>query len=102
MLPADNDQVNGIDDIDGSAFKEMYVHQIIDLRNSIFGEMRKELNVTNHYHIQACNLNKRSVTKENLVGWLETVSIPRLIQHTIIRKCCTYHGVGLQTPRREN
>ena len=73
MLPVHNDHVNGIDDIDGSAFKETYVRQIIDARDNVFGEMCKELNVTNHHHIQACNLNKRSVTKEKLVGWLETV-----------------------------
>jgi hypothetical protein len=35
--------------------------------------MCKELNISNKQNIQACNLNKRSVTKEKLSGWLETV-----------------------------
>ena len=73
MLPVQNDHVDGLDDIIGSAFKEMNVRQIIAARDSVFDEMCNELNVTNRQHIQACNLNERTVTKEKLVGWLETV-----------------------------
>ena len=73
MLPVQNDHVNGLDDIIGPAFKELYVRQIIDARDSVFDEMCKELNITNRQHIQACYLNRRTVTKEKLVGWLETV-----------------------------
>ena len=35
--------------------------------------MCKELNITSHHQIQECYLNKRSVTKEKLIKWLETV-----------------------------
>ena len=73
MLPVENNHVNGLDDILGTDFKELYVRQIIAARDSVFGEMCKELNITDHHNIQACNLNKRSVTKEKLIGWLETV-----------------------------
>ena len=73
MLPVQNDHVNRLDDIIGPAFKELYVRQIIDARDSVFDEMCKELNITNRQHIQACYLNRRTVTKEKLVGWLETV-----------------------------
>ena len=49
------------------------MRQIIAARDSVFEEMCKELKVTNHHQIQACNLNKRNVTKEKIVGWLESV-----------------------------
>jgi hypothetical protein len=51
----------------------MYVRQIIAARHSIFEKMCKELKITNHHQIQACNLNKRNVTKEKIFGWLESV-----------------------------
>ena len=73
MLPVQNDHVDGLDNIDESAFKELNVRQIIAARDSVFEEMCKELKVTNHHQIQACNLNKRNVTKEKIVGWLESV-----------------------------
>jgi hypothetical protein len=74
MLPVKNDYLDGLDDADASAFKELNVRQITAARDSVFDEMCKELKVTNHHQIQACNLNKRNVTKENIVGWLESVS----------------------------
>ena len=73
MLPVQNEIVDFMDDIDGQDFKEIWVKQIVDARNSIFSEMCKELNITSHHHIQECYLNKRSVTKEKLIRWLETV-----------------------------
>ena len=73
MLPVQNDHVDGLDNIDESAFKELNVRKIIAARDSVFEEMCKELKVTNHHQIQACNLNKRNVTKEKIVGWLESV-----------------------------
>ena len=73
MIPVQNHHVDGIDDFIGQTLKELYVRQIVAARDSIFSEMCKELNVTNHHHIQACFLNKRSVTKDKLIGWLETV-----------------------------
>ena len=34
--------------------------------------MRNDLNVTSNEHIQAVSLNRRIITKEKLVKWLET------------------------------
>ena len=73
MLPVENDHVDGLEGIGETAFKELNVRQINAARDSVFADMCKELNVTNGRHIQACNLKKKSVTKEKLVGWLETV-----------------------------
>ena len=70
MIPVQNDHVDGLDNIDESAFKELNVRQIIAARDSVFEEMCK---VAYHHQIQACNLNKRNVTKEKIVGWLESV-----------------------------
>ena len=64
--------MDGLDDIFGPAFEELNVRQIIEARD--IGEiMCKEMIVTDHYQIQACNLNRRSLTIEKLIGWLETV-----------------------------
>ena len=80
MIPVSNDYTGGIDDI-GPDFKELSVHQIVEARNGVFQEMRKELKVTTNHEIQKCNLDKRSVTKDKLIHWLETVCF-------ILDSCC--------------
>ena len=74
MLPIDNNHTEGLDDVVGEPFKELYVRQIITARDSIFDEMCAELKIENHHHVQACFLNRKTVTKDKLVRWLETVS----------------------------
>ena len=73
MLPVSNDHVDGLEDIPAETFKELYVRQIVEARNSVFEDMCKELKITNHHHIQKCYLDKPSITKAKLIGWLETV-----------------------------
>ena len=73
MLSVSNDHVDRLDDIIGPVFKEMYVRQIIEARNSFFDEIHKDLKVDNDNCIQACYLNRKSITKDKLVRWLETV-----------------------------
>ena len=73
MLPLQNKQVDSLDLIVGEDFKELYVQQIVQARGSVFTEMCRELNISDFQNIQAVNLNKGSVTKEKLTGWLETV-----------------------------
>ena len=46
---------------------------MISASDSVFREMYKELNVDNIEIIKQCHLNKRSVPKEKLAEWLETV-----------------------------
>ena len=72
MIPVENDYTYDIDDI-GPDFKELNVRQIVEARNGVFQEMRKELKVTTNHEIQKCNLDRRSITKEKLIHWLETV-----------------------------
>ena len=64
-----------MDDMVGYGYKEMYLKQIVGARDAIFAEMCKELNTTNHHHIQRCFLDKRNITKEKLIRWLETVCL---------------------------
>ena len=73
MLPVQNEIVDVMDDVMGNGYKELYMRQIADARDAIFAEMCKELNITNHHHIQRCFLDKRNITKEKLIRWLETV-----------------------------
>jgi hypothetical protein len=98
MIPVTNDYVDGLDDIEGGVFKEFFVRKIVQIqaRDSVFGDICKNLNITNPHHIQACHLSKRSVTKEKLIGWLETVcyildsfSVP-LLQNAvpIVQRVC--------------
>lgn len=53
MLPLKNDHVNGIDNLVGSAFKEIHVRKIASARDSICNEMCQQLNITDYKHIQA-------------------------------------------------
>ena len=73
MLPVQNKHVDGLDDIPAEVFKELYVRQIIAARDSVFGDMFDELKISNPHHIQRCYLDKPSITKAKLIGWLETV-----------------------------
>ena len=73
MLPVQNEIVDVMDEIIGNGYKELYLKQIVGARDAIFAEMCQELNITNHHHIQRCYLDKRNVTKDKLIRWLETV-----------------------------
>lgn len=73
MIPVKNHHVQDLEDIKGPVFKDLYVQQIVKARDSIFNEMCEELSITNNHDIQSCYLNKRTVSKEKLSNWLETV-----------------------------
>ena len=74
MLPLGN---QFLDDIDGDVgedgiFKADYVKQVKDAAESVFLNMRTACKVTESVNIRACYLNKSSITKAQLVEWLET------------------------------
>ena len=74
MIPVQNDHVDLLDDhIPAETFKELYVRQIVAARNSVFGDMFNVLKISNPHHIQKSYLDKPSITKAMLIGWLETV-----------------------------
>ena len=52
MLPVQNEHVDGLDDIPPETFMELSVHQIIDARNSVFDDMRKELKIFDNQFVQ--------------------------------------------------
>ena len=62
----------------------------------MFFVMYKELNVTTNHHIQVCYLNRISVTKGKLVGWLESRDYMLLTiltrQCTVAREFCAHSG----------
>ena len=60
------------DDINGE-FKMFSVSQVISASDIVFRKMCQELNFDNIDTIKQCHLNKRSVPKEKLAEWLETV-----------------------------
>jgi hypothetical protein len=74
MIPVSNDYTDGIDDI-GPDFKELNDHQIVEARNGVFEEIRKELKVITNHKIQKRYLDRRSVTKDKFIHWLRTVCL---------------------------
>ena len=73
MRPVQNVHVDQLDDVINEEFKMINVSQVISARDSIFREMQQELNVSRDLHIRQCHFNKRTVSKEKLAEWLETV-----------------------------
>ncbi len=73
MYPLQNEHVNVIEYNSEEPFKGQYVEQVIRARDSVFGEMCQEMGIENHQDIRAANMGKRSITKDKLMGWLETV-----------------------------
>ena len=73
MMPLQNKHVEVLDEMFGSDFKELFVEQIVKARDSIFEEMCQEMNVNDFQNVRAVNMTKKTVTKEKLCGWLETV-----------------------------
>ena len=91
MIAVQNDHVNRLDNIVGRAFKELYVCQILEARDSVFQDMSKELIVTNHYHIICRHVIPiEVVTKKELIGRLEIAYlyhyIPDLFSVTVCQK----------------
>ena len=73
-MPAlQNIHVDELDDVTGEEFSMLNVSQVLTASDSVIRDIHKELNLDNVDLIRQCNLNKRSVTKEKLAEWLETV-----------------------------
>ena len=74
MLPLGNEFVDDIDSDVGEdgIFKADYVKQVKDATESVFLNMRIACKVTDSVNIRSCYLNKSSITKAQLVEWLET------------------------------
>ena len=64
--------------------------------NSVFQEMRQELNKTANNEIYKCNLTSQSVTKDKLIHWLETVCF-------LVEECQAVYSCfvgGAESPRK--
>ena len=68
-----NVHVNQLDTVVNGEFNMLNVSQVITATDSVFREMSKELNIDNDCMIKQAHLNKRTVPKEKLAEWLETV-----------------------------
>ena len=73
MHPLSNDHVDCLGECDPSSFREMSVEQVIRAKDSICSEMCEKLNVQNYEDIRAVNMAKKTVTRDMLVDWLDTV-----------------------------
>ncbi len=73
MFPLQNKHVDVLGECGLESFKGAFVEQVIRARDSIFDEMCQDLNISENTGVRASNLGKRSVTKEKLITWLETV-----------------------------
>ena len=76
MLPLENRHLEGMEEPIDQIFHGLYVEQVEKATKSVLDEICEEINVgsDNYRNIRSCYLmNKRSVTKEKLCDWLETV-----------------------------
>ena len=73
MARIQNVHVNQLRDVIDGEFNMLNVSQVITATDSVFREMSKELNIGNDCIIKQAHLNKRTVPKEKLAEWLETV-----------------------------
>ncbi len=77
MMPLDNKHIEGMEEPIDQLFSQKFVDQVERARNSVCDEICQELGVrvqdSQYQDIRACYMNKRSVTKEKLCDWLETV-----------------------------
>ena len=73
-MPLENEYVENISNEVGEDgdFTRDYVKQVKDATNSLFGDMCKSCGVSYSQDIRACYLNKPSITKAQLIDWLET------------------------------
>ena len=58
-MPLDNKHMNALQEYWNEPFKDKYVEQIITARDSIFSEMRDELNVTTNQDVEHTTWLKR-------------------------------------------
>ena len=73
MFPLQNEHLDAIGFNPGDPFKGMYVEQVMRACDSVFNEMRKEMGIDPYEEIRAPYMGKKSITKEKLMHWLETV-----------------------------
>ena len=69
----DNKHTELVQEIIGDEFRGMFAEQLGQARSSVFNEMCQEMNITNLDDVRACNMAKKTITRDKLVNWLETV-----------------------------
>ena len=74
MLPLDNKHVEFLDENFRDPFDGKYVEQIYRAKESICAEMREELNITDDQHVRAYYMAKKTVTRDKLISWVETLN----------------------------
>ena len=73
MMPLDNKHTESLQEYTCGPFKEVFVEQVTRARDSVFDEICQELNITEYQDVRACYMAKKTVTRDKLVTWLETV-----------------------------
>ena len=74
MLPLDNKHVEFLDENFRDPFDGKYVEQIYRAKDSICAEMCEALNITDDQHVRAHYMAKKTVTREKLISWVETLN----------------------------
>ena len=76
MQPLSNKHVDLMDGdmtCPGEKFKSVFTEQISNARCSVLNEMCEAAGVTEYSHLRSPTLNTRSITKEKMSVWLETL-----------------------------
>lgn len=73
MMPLDNKHTESLEEYTCGPFKEVFVEQVRTARDSVFAEIREDLNITFNQDVRACYMAKKTVTRDKLISWLETV-----------------------------
>ena len=103
MAAVRNVHVNRLNDVIKGEFSMLNVSEVITASDSVLREMYSELNLDNDCIIRQSHLNKRTLPKEKLAEWLETVcyildsfSVPLLKNAVSSVDCSTKRIVELQ------
>ena len=73
MHPIRNGHVNQLDDVINEVYELKNVSQVFSVTGTIFRKLYQELDFDKDRNVRHCHLNKRTVSKEKLAEWLETV-----------------------------
>ena len=94
MFPLNNEHIDVIEYNYGEPFNGMYAEQVARARDSVFDEMRKAMGIDPNEEIRAAHMGKKSITKDKLMDWLETVccilditAVPLLFKGVDLKGC---------------
>ncbi|KAL5254876.1 hypothetical protein ACHWQZ_G014352 [Mnemiopsis leidyi] len=73
-MPLNNKHVHFLDETFCEPFNAKFVEQIYRATDSICAEMRECINVDGNDLVRAANMMKKTITREKLISWVETLN----------------------------